>query len=569
MVLLLTVQVNAAGPYYIDFDIGNDSNDGLSAPEAWLTEVYALSQMADSEVLNYVKIYYDNGATDSNLVDWEALADANIVTNTKEITQWAITWTIDGYERFGRYATGDFWIYDGTSITLTAIYPLSINDAGWIKNGSMVNPDPTNTSQGYDNSASPFYIAGLNVALDTSFPITINTESSLVSSKSDPEGSRPQLEDISILTIVDTEPNVGDFRPPYCGSDKTSNYNVSAFVTQDVYDSILGKLTPATGVPSQATAERKVQRPHLEHIRGFNGEDIRPVDNFFTGHGTSPTYGEYICESSGIVALWLHCDYSDEVKKKTLTGYVQVGIDYYGIVAAGGTDLWPGNGGHGSGRKWPIIFAGIVLDVAAMRNIDGNAGFSMDDQTFTVASGDVLSFPYAKGTFTHAGTSYWGKRENNSTTSREYLEYVAYHIDMPEWGVTHTIVPLRDGATWSATYRQGDTAIAWYGEILAALITRYGEANWGRTLWNHDAIFNYMDRYDSVNGGAPNPFLQNMWDDFRSDYSPVWTGSYDITAAATPTNDFAVDSKNHNSITVSWTGSAAAFDISVDQTTAH
>ncbi len=566
LVLLFAVQVNAV-TRYIDFSVGNDANDGETEGEAWLTESYADTQLSTNDILRYVQA--DWGST--VLTDWEALANDGVITWTKEIKQWAITWTIDGYERFGRYANGDFWIYDATSIALTTIDPISTNAAGWIKNGSMVNPDPTVASQGYDNSTSPLgYSAALNVALDNDFPITINTESSLVSAKSSSEGARPQLTDVSILTVVDTVPGTGDFRPPYCGSDKTSNYNVSAFVTQDVYDSILEKLTPATGVPSQGTVERRVQRPWLEHITGSSGEDIRPTNNYFTGYGTNPTYAEYVCEKSGDVALWLHCNYSDAVKKTTLTGYVQIGIDYYGIITAGGTNLWPPGGGHGSGRKWYIIFAGLVLDVAAMRDIDGDADFGMDDQSFAVASGDVLSFPYTKGTFQHSGGSFWGKREDLSGTSKEYLEYVDYHLDMPEWGIKHLTTPLQDGANWNTNYRTCCTAVAWYGEVLAALITRYGEADWGKTLWNHDSIFDYMDRYDNVDGTVNSTFQENMWDDFRANYGTPWSGSYDITAAATPTVLAQVpDSNTYNSITVSWSGAAAVHDISTKQTVAY
>ena len=47
-------------------------------------------------------------------------------------------------------------------------------------------------------------------------------------------------------------------------------------------------------------------------------------------------------------------------KEKLLIGFVQNGIDLWGIVRAG-FHGWQGFGGHGTGRKWPIVFAGIML----------------------------------------------------------------------------------------------------------------------------------------------------------------------------------------------------------------
>jgi hypothetical protein len=37
----------------------------------------------------------------------------------------------------------------------------------------------------------------------------------------------------------------------------------------------------------------------------------------------------------------------------------ELGIDNYGVLKAGGK--WPADGGHMNGRKWPILFAGLLL----------------------------------------------------------------------------------------------------------------------------------------------------------------------------------------------------------------
>ena len=121
-VLLFAVQVNAV-TRYIDFNVGvgSDANDGITEGQAWLTESYAYTQISTADVLRYVQAQDDDA--NGVLADWEALHANAVITETKEIKQWAITWTISGYERFGRYATGDFWVYNATSITIDAIDP--------------------------------------------------------------------------------------------------------------------------------------------------------------------------------------------------------------------------------------------------------------------------------------------------------------------------------------------------------------------------------------------------------------------------------------------------------------
>lgn len=78
-------------------------------------------------------------------------------------------------------------------------------------------------------------------------------------------------------------------------------------------------------------------------------------------------------------------------------------------------------------------------------------------------------------------------------------------------------------------YRQCCTANAWAGFLLSALIMGQREE------WNHDVIFDYMDRYMAVelevNGRGAwtrqwSRFAENAWDRYRDDFSaewPVWT----------------------------------------------
>ena len=99
---------------------------------------------------------------------------------------------------------------------------------------------------------------------------------------------------------------------------------------------------------------------------------------------------------------------------------------------------------------------------------------------------------------------------------------------MPEWGIGHTTAPNADGLDWNAVYRRGTTANFWAGFILAAYVMDLKE------LWNHDALFDYMDRYMEIEEALIvssrlqrqwSKFLERMWDAYRPDYGPVWTMS--------------------------------------------
>lgn len=56
---------------------------------------------------------------------------------------------------------------------------------------------------------------------------------------------------------------------------------------------------------------------------------------------------------------------------------------------------------------------------------------------------------------------------------------------------------------------------------------------YARTLWGHDALFDYQDRYMQVtasDGDYPgwrswNNFTAAMWDTSRADYGPVWSAN--------------------------------------------
>jgi len=248
-----------------------------------------------------------------------------------------------------------------------------------------------------------------------------------------------------------------------------------------------------------------------------------------------PWYDRDVCTQVGVGALKLHLNLTNQMKEVLLIRYVQLGIDLFGIVQDGGKTSWPNDGGHAGGRKWPILFAGLMLNQPDMMNIGRidvkNYGhshqeyvhFGEDDQTFYVSYDDIYEQPYKRHTW-HNGFVYYGHGKGDKR--RDYLEYTQEHRGMPEWGIAHTTNPNQDGLDWNASYRRAGTANAWGGFVLAAHIMG------AKKLWNHDALFDYMDRYMQVEKESTgvghwtrqwSRFVERMWDAYRADYGPVWT----------------------------------------------
>jgi len=186
----------------------------------------------------------------------------------------------------------------------------------------------------------------------------------------------------------------GSFRPGYTGSDKEIKFNKN-----DLDYSLLSNMQPASSTPALSDAENYFEKPWIDHQRAWATRYQHPAQNM-------PNYGREMSTQVGEGALMLHLDYTNQEKETLLVRFVQLGIDFFEITENGGG--WDNNGGHASGRKWPVLFAGLMLDDESMKNIGqksgdylyengygpGNAApdyihFGEDDQTFHVAQLDV------------------------------------------------------------------------------------------------------------------------------------------------------------------------------------
>jgi hypothetical protein len=283
----------------------------------------------------------------------------------------------------------------------------------------------------------------------------------------------------AVLTCLDKEPPAGAFRPPYAGTLKP------VFSASAIQLDLLPRLAPAGEVPSWEEYERYFQRPWIDHLLSWSQQELVPNEN-------QPNYGREYARLVSAASLMLSLDVPVERKEKLAIGLIQRGIDLYGLALAGGS--WNEGGGHSSGRKWPILFASLMLEVPQMvEELPETAFFQEDTQTY-----------YGKGWF--GQDVLW--------------QMIMHHGKRDPYEEKHPSQWERWDKT-SEGYRVCCNAVAWTGTALAA---RYMKAI---RLWGHDAYFDYVDRwmreddpYKEARGEYPrpsgetitfDPFVTAMW----------------------------------------------------------
>lgn len=416
---------------------------------------------------------------------------------TTQIEQYGIKWTFAEPVQYGQFANGDYWVIDkGKGINIINISPGHKVVDGRTINGSMVNPPYF--AQGYDSLTKYTESLNVGIGISVSNPKRLTAGDSLVSSISvtpHPGGNASYLKTAAVLTCLDAPPLPGSFRPGYSDPNKTL-YNKNS-----IDYSLLKTLPIPASAPSITSYELKFQRVWLDHLVNYANRMLHPVDNM-------QNYGRDIANVVGNGALLLHLDYTNSEKEKLLINFIQVGIDLFGIIQSGGKDNWIANGGHESGRKWPILFAGMILNEDSMKSIGSKSGdyalqgtygtppadyihFAEDDQTFYVSQNDVDC--------TSGITCSWNPDSRSGTP----YPYTSAVINMPEWGIRALNSPSRSDMAWYAIYRHVNGYV-WSGFILAA---RFMNA---QDLWNNPALFDYMDRYMAIAQGKPDPFGFNV-----------------------------------------------------------
>jgi hypothetical protein len=449
---------------------------------------------------------------------------------TDTVSQYEITWKLDRKARVGRFLTGDYYVVGPVAVVEITPKPLfgdEVEKAGsklisqehvmevttypgkWARNGSMLNPPADPSGAGFDSRiADGFY----KPALFQAAPIAMKPGDALVSTISNPNefeyrGHGQPIQAAAVLTCLEGPVPADAFRPSYC--DRAQKI----YLARNLKRELLYNLPRPEAAPKDLKQwARAFQRPWFDTVSwGY----ANPKDNM-------PRYGQCIMNAISTGAILLHLDYPALEKEQMLVGHVQYGVDLWGIVRAGYPG-WPGHGGFGAGRKWVLVFTGMMLSDDAMRDVSKgcpNVHFAEDDQTM-------------------AGKSWQG--------------YDVIFESHPAW---HPVFSeTRPPSEWgppermSWDYRMANTSCEWPGEALAAHLMRAEE------YFDHDPFFAYVDRWmkedlvaelkavrDGSDGGkryewTPNswldraitnnyfrrtsPLLQALWDRYRNDLPPA------------------------------------------------
>ncbi len=402
----------------------------------------------------------------------------------QSVSQYGITWTLEQPARVGQFINGDSYVVG--PVTIKAIEPKPLYGAEIprheldgmdkerpegqrVRNGFMLNP-PAQMKVAYDSGVRNYY----DPALLQKLPVSMKPGDSLVSTISMPkglvlhaqlrnkiergEGDSSPIRTGAILTCVEAPEPPDAFRPAFCDRQQ------KIYLARDLQRDLLPSAAATPSLPKVEQYIRFTQRPWVGTC--FFGFE-EPVENM-------PQYGLEYGRVAGISALLLCTDLKPAQKEPLLVNYVQVGIDLAGMVRAGhpGWTCW---GGHGSGRKLPIVFAGLLLGDAQLANVNQSypkLSFGEDEQT---AYGDCWTG--AKVVFAgHSGIdAATGEGRSRGSGWGPYE-----HTPPSQW---------KDGQNTSESYRRCCTSIGWVAQALALRLMHAEKA------WSHDAFLDYVDRW--------------------------------------------------------------------------
>jgi hypothetical protein len=420
-------------------------------------------------------------------------------------------------------------------------------------NGSMLNPSPklggTSKTQGYDSEMyvwdsslgafwSPDYNKNLNVALNVtpSNPLTVPVNSSVVSTISHEAGKRPQLATAAVLTVLSSAPPAGSFRPPYAGANKTIYFNTSQ-IQYNLLPSL--SLSGITTLPSASNIAGKVKRVWIDHFNsaGDGTQYTSPTNNM-------PNYGREYTTMIGEASLLMMANEAELVSRLGITksdimvGLIQIGIDTYRVLELGG--FWMNNGGLNQGRKWPIMFAGIMLNDYDMANVKDFAfqpvanipGEAFQYPMTTPFAEDQTIFYVSQFHVDQTHVAYWGDRNHTPYVGPDQRDasfnaYGTTDIGLPEWGIAAQTNPTNCNNYWNTAYRRCCSGNAYAGIALTARIME--SAAQAQTLWDNPAFFDYVDRFmqaETKNDWQRQMtrFPEQMWDRYRANYGTCYTG---------------------------------------------
>jgi len=403
------------------------------------------------------------------------------VQTASSITKDGITWTFNASVPIGQFVNGDYYVVG--PVMVTAIDPQPTTSLPY-RNGSVKNLPTSNGKSGFDSrlndgeDQSSWFDANLR----SYPPIQLRPGDALVSSISLPtvhsvpevmrasDKSASPVSSVSILTVLGSTPSADAFRPSYCDRKQT------VYHASDLQRDLLPSLTPPnpSHTPSLGAYEALYRRPWID-TNAFLFD--APAEYM-------PSYGAHVAFADSYAALLLMLNFPAD-QKVNLTNYlVQYGIDLYGCLQAGYG--WKAFGGHHSGRKLPIVFAGILLNSPGMKNASATYPdeFGEDMQTLYIRQlppAGTYEKAWEGATAIYGG--HYGVHVDGTPVSPGL--YGPYEQSQPaSWPILNP-----PGEQLGEAYRRCCTSVSWVGEALAVHLLH------GEGVWNHPAFFDYVTRW--------------------------------------------------------------------------
>ena len=378
------------------------------------------------------------------------------------------TWIIEGVgHTIGNYVLGECWIQGPVRILSVSPAPYSES------NGSVVNGFGGKTAgQGFEGGASTY-----QPELRIVYPYDAAVSSSIISSITDPtlgdDGTTNTragwVQGLSVLTVTQVAPIDGDFRPPYSGGNKLSEFN---FNDMDL-SHIPTIAAVGTDIPTYEIFSNMMNRPWWDGTFEWVARASHPELNM-------PAYGANMTSTVSAACLATTLDFTPTQRATLAAHMIQVGIDNFGLINAG--HYWPANGGHASGRIAPILFAGKAFnrqDMLDVGLIDNPISSIFGENCQSFFNTDIGAYDYS---------IRWCTRE--IVTGVVNAKYQS--VNLPTW----------------------------VGQTMCARMIGVASD------WNHDSLFGVVDRYSKDEMALPfgskyGPYdiwAYEMWLQYSSQY---------------------------------------------------
>jgi len=283
------------------------------------------------------------------------------------------------------------------------------------------------------------YCVHLNIA--NALPLSVTAGQCVISSISKSAYTSPshsaQLDSNEILTVVASPPAAGSFRPPYAGT----NRSVVAGITKDDIDyDALQNVTPVGGDPDMDDLAALLAGPMISLGNSYSAV------HYLCGTNNAPDgvtiYGRSFSGYTSSAALALQLAASDAEKEALAIALIQIGIDVYGVVQAGGA--FTANGGHAGGRKAPLVWAGKLLGSSEILAYAGGMNRFFENGGFFFINQRVVDETRYSDTLTPPLTpdqEYWQE------------DYPSGAIGLGEWSGSGNGATNTAGWNWGLKYR--------------------------------------------------------------------------------------------------------------------